>query len=98
MNFAKAAYARTVLRALTGEKIAASTLGVLGDAGKAVGRGANWAWQKSMKHNGPVMGTLGLAAGAAGTYALGKRAINQTQAAYHGFDPQVQAYTRQSPY
>lgn len=101
MTFGQATYARQVLRAMAGEK----TAGVLNMAGsalggiaKGVGKGANWAWQKSMKANGPVMGTLGLGLGAAGTYALGKNAINKTRAAYQGFSPEVQAYTRQTPY
>lgn len=97
MTFAKAAYARAVLRALAGEK-QAGVLGAVGNAARGMGRGANWAWQKSMKHNGPVMGTIGLGLGAAGMYALGKHAINSTRAAYRGFDPSVQAYTRQNPY
>lgn len=97
MTFRQAAYSRAVLRSLAGEKIA-GVLGVAGSAAKGIGRGANWAWQKSMKQNGPVMGTIGLGLGAAGLYALGKRAVNQTQAAYQGFNPEVQAYTRQSPY
>ncbi len=98
MTFAKAANARLILRTLAGEKTAAGLMGAVGGAGRALGRGANWAWQKSMKHNGPVMGTLGLGLGAAGMYALGKHAINQTRASYQGFDPNVQAYTRQTPY
>jgi hypothetical protein len=101
VTFGQAAYARQVLRAMAGEKTA-GVLNVAGDAlgtaGRAIGKGANWAWRKSMQHNGPVMGTLGLGLGAAGMYALGKNAINKTRATYQGFDPQVQAYTRQSPY
>lgn len=97
MTFAKAAYARTVLRGLAGEKTA-GLLSAAGGAARGIGRGANWAWQKSMKHNGPVLGTVGLGLGAAGLYYLGKSAINQTRASYNGFDPSVQAYTRQSPY
>lgn len=101
MNFKSAAYARSVLRALSGEKTAGllGTAGAaLGGAAKQVGKGVNWAWQKSMKQNGPIAGTIGLGLGAAGAYALGQHAINRTRAAYQGFSPDVQAYTRQDPY
>lgn len=95
MNFKTAAYSRLVLRALAGEKTA-GVLGAVGSAAKSVGNAANSVWQKSMKHNGPVMGTLGLGLGAAGMYALGKNAINTIRASYSGFDPNVQAYTQQT--
>lgn len=95
MTFAKAAFAGRVLQALAKE---AGVLEVAGNAARSVGKGANWAWQKSMNHNGKIMGTVGLGLGAAGIYALGKHAINQTRASYQGFNPSVQAYTRQSPY
>lgn len=113
MTFAKAAFARVLLKALAGEKLehkpitlqaqdpnskTAGALSMAGSAAKAVGNGVNHVWQKSMKQNGAVMGTVGLGLGAAGMYALGKNAINKTRASYQGFDPNVQAYTRQSPY
>lgn len=98
MTFAKAAYARGVLRAMTGEKLAASAMGAAGAVLGGVGRGLNNVWQKSMQHNGTVMGTVGVPLGLYGAYALGKHAIGQTRAAYRGFQPEVQQYTRQSPY
>lgn len=95
MTFGQVTFARRVLGEMAKE---AGLLGAAGGVARGVGRGANWAWQKSMKQNGPVMGTIGLGLGAAGAYALGRHAVNQTRAAYQGFDPNVQAYTRQSPY
>jgi hypothetical protein len=117
VTFAKAAFARVLLRALAGEKLRpetekiplqaqdpnsktaeANAMGAISGAVGAVGSGVNKVWQASMKHNGPFWGTVGMGLGAAGLYALGKHSINQTRAAYQGFDPEVQAYTRQSPY
>jgi hypothetical protein len=98
VTFGKAAYARGVLRAMTGEKVAASMLGAAGSLVRGASGALNNVWQKSMAHNGTVMGTIGVPLGLAGAYALGKHAIGQTRAAYHGFQPEVQAYTRQSPY
>ncbi len=91
MTFTRSAQLRDLLKT-------AGVLSVAGGAARGIGRGVNWAWQRSMKQNGPLMGTIGLGLGAAGLYALGKHAINQTRATYQGFDPNVQAYTRQSPY
>lgn len=98
MTFGKAAYARGVLRAMSGEKTAASFLGAAGGLAKGVGNAVHGVWQKSVQHNGPVMGTIGVPLAGIGAYALGKHAINRTRAAYHGFQPDVQQYTRQSPY
>lgn len=97
MTFAKAASARLVLRALAGEKTA-SMMGAIGGMARGVGRAANSVWQSSMKHNGPVMGTIAAGLAVPATYALGSHAINRTKATYQGFDPNVQAYTRQTPY
>jgi hypothetical protein len=103
MTFSKLAYNRQFLRALAGEKVAGSfgtamngAVGTVGTVARGVAKPLNWAWQKSMKQNGKVFGTIGLGAGLLGAGALAKRAINQTRAAYHGFQPQVQEYTRNS--
>lgn len=76
----------------------ASALSAIGSVAKGVGRVGNHVWQKSMEHNGPVMGTIGVGLGATGAAALAKHVIGRTRAAYQGFQPEVQQYTQQTPY